>query len=353
MAEAIGLALGTIALASLFTTCVELLDYFELGRTHEYDLGVASLKLALLRARLDSWGDELNVRQIGHESEALRHVWPQEQDVISGSLLGIKNILGNAEALKDKYKLIPRKPNGISALVPGRRGLHVLNDPQSSPPERPRSHRTQFLRRSTKWAIKDKQKFDNLLKDLEFFISNLELVVNRMNMSRSNRDGNRGQPNHGRQQPDSSTRQTGEPMLLDSDDESTLFLDENEHSPEIRSQREEPPHRDGFRRAMVNGNEYIVENQENQSLLNQAITNDSARSGARSGTGTSFTVRNMRDQATAIQGPIDDRKLDKILADRQQIIFGLHGRMTEPSRSVFQGQGQRLGSSTVQSATGR
>ena len=31
-AEAAGLAVGVIALASLFNTCVELLEYFELGK---------------------------------------------------------------------------------------------------------------------------------------------------------------------------------------------------------------------------------------------------------------------------------------------------------------------------------
>src|SRR5215470_1787679 len=59
MAEPVGLILSTVGLVSLFTTCIELIDYFELSKTYEYDYEMACLKLSLLKSRLDTWGQML------------------------------------------------------------------------------------------------------------------------------------------------------------------------------------------------------------------------------------------------------------------------------------------------------
>ena len=49
MGEALGIALGTIALASLISTCVKL-DDFELGKRYEYDYSLAYLKLSFVQS---------------------------------------------------------------------------------------------------------------------------------------------------------------------------------------------------------------------------------------------------------------------------------------------------------------
>ena len=171
MAEAAGLALGIVALASLFTTCVELIDYFELSKSYEYDYMTACLKLSLLKSRLHTWGHAL---QPGADScqldEELGHQRSLEKEVIRRSLQGIADILGSAEALKDKYGLSSRKS---AVVVSGCRDPPVDRKSQRFLLSRIRGMSS--VRRTTTWAIRDKQKFDNLISDLEFFISNLEV----------------------------------------------------------------------------------------------------------------------------------------------------------------------------------
>ncbi|EXJ56819.1 hypothetical protein A1O7_07163 [Cladophialophora yegresii CBS 114405] len=180
MAEPIGLALGTVALASLFTTCIDFMEYFELSKDYKSTYNTACLKLSLLQSRLDTWGRTLGL----HDDYRTRHErsepclnWPCQGNVIESSLQGIADIFGNADILKDKYRLVPRRTTKVnhdgsksdqaSAANPkkGRRHLFAVG-----------TRRISFSRRSTTWAIRDKQRFDILIDDLDFLISNLEAV---------------------------------------------------------------------------------------------------------------------------------------------------------------------------------
>ncbi|KAJ9612393.1 hypothetical protein H2200_003990 [Cladophialophora chaetospira] len=181
MAEAIGLALGTVALASLFTTCVEFMEYFELSKTYEYDYNLACLKLALLKSRLNSWGEGTGLATLGHaehEKDELHLKGSKEGHLIESSLQGIAGIFGNAQLLKDKYQLAPRKSRGVqpSSSEP-RRNKRFLSFLSS------RNRETFTSRRSTVWAVRDKQKFDILIDDLDFLISNLEAVSTKVRPS--------------------------------------------------------------------------------------------------------------------------------------------------------------------------
>lgn len=182
MAEPAGLALGTVALASLLSTCLELIEYFELGKSYEYDYELACLKLSLLKSRLDTWGHCSGVSAAHHVEEELETHWPRERIVIHKSLQGIAGIFGNAQLLKDKYCLLPRKGRGISVgLVRSGQAPVFGHGHRRSFSDRVPS--LSFCRRSTTWAIRDKQRFDNLIADLEFLISNLEEVSSRLRLT--------------------------------------------------------------------------------------------------------------------------------------------------------------------------
>ena len=190
MAEAaVGLAFGTIALASLFSTCIDLLEFFELKKGYEDDYDLNCLKLSLLKSRLDSWGRDLRIIEVGHEASPLRDRWAQEQETVMRSLLGIKNLLGNADLLRDKYELLPNRPPAFMSLLTVRTKPRPSSDPKTETPASRKlgPRQRSFLRLSTTWAIRDKQKFDGLLSDLEFFISNLEHVIGRLAMSKQPR----------------------------------------------------------------------------------------------------------------------------------------------------------------------
>ncbi|TAQ86909.1 hypothetical protein B7494_g4754 [Chlorociboria aeruginascens] len=178
MAEAAGLALSGVAIASLFTTCIELMEYFELCKSYEYDYKMACLKLSLLKSRLDFC--RLTTQSRGNSCQRSEELWYQStpaNGVIRQSLQGIADILNNAELLKDKYCLRARQSRNRIALskrqIPTPASHH---DGEASILDRFRSVRVTFIRRSTTWAIRDKQKFDVLIDDLGFFVSNLEAV---------------------------------------------------------------------------------------------------------------------------------------------------------------------------------
>lgn len=190
MAEAVGLALGTVALASLFTTCVECLGYFELSTDYESDYNLACLKLSLLKSRLDNWGQfHLGRCADGHleyEEKRLHQKWIGEDAVIGSSLQGIVDILGDADLLRDKYRLEPRKSRsinqGLSRICQGStfesniwKIRHLIFPVRSCRPS--------LFRRSTIWAIRDRQKFQVLIDDLDFLISNLEAISTKASPS--------------------------------------------------------------------------------------------------------------------------------------------------------------------------
>jgi hypothetical protein len=184
MADASGLVIGAIAMASLFSTCIDLFDRFELGRNYAYDYEIACTKMCLLKARLSDWGVSLNLGVPGRECPALRGHWTEEQDVVGRSLLGIKEIFENASLLAEKYKLTPERPGPFKNVV-----LHRSKRVESDSPEpnSPRSTETRWshLRKRTVWAIHDKQKFDAFIENLSFLIENLEKVTKRIEMRSS------------------------------------------------------------------------------------------------------------------------------------------------------------------------
>ncbi|KAL9095172.1 MAG: hypothetical protein Q9165_002428 [Trypethelium subeluteriae] len=172
MADVAGLVIGAVALASLFSTCVELFDYFELGRNYACDYRLACTKLGLLRARLSQWGDVLNVAAPGGEHPVLRDCWPSEGEIVGRSLLGIQSILDDTTLLLEKYNVERRGHKIIKSLT--FQAKHIIRASTDSNPR--------LIRRRTIWAIHDKGKFDTLIQELSFLIENLERVIDRLRM---------------------------------------------------------------------------------------------------------------------------------------------------------------------------
>lgn len=175
MAEASGLVLGAVALASLFSTCIEMADYIRHGREYPHDYERACMKMDLLKARLATWGESLEIRQPPNRRPGLS-CWSQEHDIVQRSLLGIKDTLQSACFLADKYRLSPQNSKSTSSPKSKLILRFKTNTTIGKPP-----HLSLFWRRTT-WALHDKQKFDIFLGDLDFLIGNLEQVILRIKM---------------------------------------------------------------------------------------------------------------------------------------------------------------------------
>lgn len=179
MAEAAGLALGAVALVSLFQTAVELLEYFEAARSLASDRELTATKLSLLEARLRQWGDDLHVEHPGQEDGGLRSRWKDEGGLVTKSLKGISEILGDATQLSEKYGLHKKRRLVWHSNIPLLCPILHRADTNISLSRKP-SNISPSIRRQAVWAIKDKKRFEALISDLDFFITNLEKVSGRL-----------------------------------------------------------------------------------------------------------------------------------------------------------------------------
>ncbi|KAI4113692.1 MAG: hypothetical protein LQ338_008129 [Usnochroma carphineum] len=181
MAEAAGLAIGTIGLAGLFTACVECVDYISLGRNHGKDFEISMTKLILLKARLSAWGESLLVTQEGQETPALREHWLAEQDNVGRCLISIKTMFEDGSQLESRYGLERLSTDQSLSVIP--QGQKSKPFQQIEDKLKLRIHSRQehtSVSKKTRWAIRDKKKFDSLLADLAFFIDGLEDLSDRI-----------------------------------------------------------------------------------------------------------------------------------------------------------------------------
>ena len=350
MAEAVGLALGTVALASLFSACVELINYFELGKSYEYDYDLACLKLNLLKVRLDTCGKTLSIDDAVHKSQEFRQDWSQEQDVIIRSLLGIKNIFGNAALLKDKYRLVPHKSNRLSIFPTLRAQSSIVADHSSSRSSRlpNSSRRVSLFRRSTTWAIRDRQKFDALLSDLEFFISNLELVVSRLMMAKQPKEKDRGPVDS--DVDSEGYENTSDGVVSDKSPQDgqvgTFVWDRKSHSKEEQEESVADP-RDGGRSLSKGGRVFKIDETSGQTINIQGVQGKAEVTPIAPGQRESYIIANTKDQSYNMQGYNSDQSIQNVLKDRQALIQAMNTDKSNGSQNAgqannFSGVGQRL-----------
>jgi len=181
MAEAAGLAFGTISIASLFSTCLEALERIDLAQRHGEDYEVSLTKLLLLKARFHAWGESLCIAEPGRETGILRERWQQEQNVVGRSLISIQDIFQDSHNLERKYGLKVRAAGqDHRAIAPGT-SLSRLRQIETAlrASAQQRQDKTSVWKK-TQWAIRDKQKFDLLLSDLMFYVDNLEKLSDRL-----------------------------------------------------------------------------------------------------------------------------------------------------------------------------
>lgn len=190
MAEMAGLALSGVALAALFSTCIEFLEYFEHGKNCTKDVRLALTKLGLMKKRLYQWGTAMSIDPPGPEIRTLRDRWPTESGVISDSLLRIKDILGSTTHMCRRYSsctggLYDSEVRQAKVTICA---SDTSNSNPASPPDGSAGSETRpYRRRALKtihlkviWVIQDRKRFQELITDFEFFLNNLEKIGERL-----------------------------------------------------------------------------------------------------------------------------------------------------------------------------
>jgi hypothetical protein len=178
MAEATGLLLGTLALASLFNDCVEGYGYVEKFKSHGKDYEILSTRLDVEKAMLLQWGDRAGLLQTNDQERDSRLDDKLTAPVIEGVLNCIKLILADSEKLKSKYGLVVSINAATSAednpslVSNSRMNAHTRSYREFLKKINKNQIQTPILRK-VKWAIHDCKKFGELLDVLSFFNSRL------------------------------------------------------------------------------------------------------------------------------------------------------------------------------------
>jgi hypothetical protein len=176
--EAAGLAIGGLGLASLFQTCIDFINYFQVARNLVYDHELATTKIGLLEARLRRWGSHMQVLHPGQEDGCLRERWSEEGDIVARSLKGVAEILGNTSQLTEKYGFYKKRALTWHSLP-----LFTRRVVRKKEPVKHSIQHTISFCKQVSWAIRDKRKFDSFILELDFFVTNLEKVGRRLSDS--------------------------------------------------------------------------------------------------------------------------------------------------------------------------
>jgi len=190
MAEAAGLALGTIALAGVFKDCIDLFSYFYLCQSFERDYGVIIAKLDLQKTLLLQWADRVRLLDVNYDPR-LDH--PRTAPSVSYVLASIRGLLSESSSLQGKYGLTSEQrwqelhthgnTSADTAVVPAtvsRGRMERLSEKFKALTIRAdKAARTRPVSKFGKlrWIITDKVNFEKLVQDLSDFISGLDKLV--------------------------------------------------------------------------------------------------------------------------------------------------------------------------------
>ena len=174
--ETAGLTIGAIALASLFTECIECLDLIELARSSEKGLKTQVCKLSIIKRQFMVWGESIGLLSPDEgRDDVLDQVTGREE--IEKVLQQISILLQDAEKLKTQY--------GIELDSTDDRQSHCIEVSRSRRDTFKQNPIVEFISRlaahqrrstiitKTRWAIRDSKKFEGLVKDLDWFVTKL------------------------------------------------------------------------------------------------------------------------------------------------------------------------------------
>ena len=174
--EPAGLTIGAIALASLFTDCIECLDLIELARSSEKGLKTQVCKLSFIKRQLMVWGESIGLLSPDEgRDDVLDQV--QGRKEIEDVLQQISILLKDAEKLKTKYGVdLNGTDDGESHCIEvsrSRRDIFKRNPLVEFISRLAAHQRRSPILTKTRWAIRDSKKFESLVVDLDWFVTKL------------------------------------------------------------------------------------------------------------------------------------------------------------------------------------
>ncbi|MCJ1384321.1 hypothetical protein MMC17_007437 [Xylographa soralifera] len=181
--EVTGLAVGVVALASLFTTCVECWNYIDTARSHGHDYELLATKLEVEKTRFLIWGDTIGLLKPDNNGRDVRLESPLVEEAIKGCLTCIRSIFTDSKALSSRYGLLEKDLADVKIDSASLSSNQLLKFKASYKQFQARAkgvqQKTSFLGK-TRWAIHDRPKFGILVDDLRGFIDSLKDITDSM-----------------------------------------------------------------------------------------------------------------------------------------------------------------------------
>lgn len=175
--EPVSLTIGAVALASLFSLCVECFDLIEVGRNLGSDYDILILKLSIEKRRLMIWGEAVGVLRPDANRDPLLDD-ADTRKLVERILESIQKLFTDADGVASKYGLQKStKTQGAetSSII----GSSVCIEAFQSSAivqfhSRLVEHQSKAgLRSRTRWAIRDNKKFSAMVQNLKELIDGL------------------------------------------------------------------------------------------------------------------------------------------------------------------------------------
>ncbi|KAF2649886.1 hypothetical protein K491DRAFT_609918 [Lophiostoma macrostomum CBS 122681] len=184
MAEAAGLAIGAIALIGTFKDCIDLFAYISAARSFARDCEILNTKLDVEKTLLLQWAERV---------ELLKQPWDPRLDhsgnhaTVERILASVKRLLSEGTELQSRFGLVAASEDDDTVMaeptISEPRMQRFLKDFKQLKLDGHVSLQKLSYTKAMRWAIKDKQKFDLLIKDLSYFVSRLNTVIPEMSNS--------------------------------------------------------------------------------------------------------------------------------------------------------------------------
>ncbi|KAM0306896.1 hypothetical protein ACHAPM_001474 [Fusarium culmorum] len=194
--EAAGLAIGAVALVSLFKDCIDLYSMISAARELDEDASILNIKLGVEKMLLLQWSDRVGLLEPAKFDTTFNDITTRE--TILSILSSIKSLLSNSQALQDTYGLVKHSgltvspasdstpteqfneasENRLSRFLGDFNKFKVTHSGESIRPSRIHKAAKQF-----RWVVVHKDKFDGLINHLSYFNGALNSLAPRVSDS--------------------------------------------------------------------------------------------------------------------------------------------------------------------------
>ena len=184
MAEAAGLVLGALSLASLFSTCVDAFDQIRAAKAFGRDYQILITRYDIRKTRLLQWGEGVGLLDETRSGRDPRLDQAELQSLLENALNCIRLLLTDTEKLRFKYGLDQNDgkavgvKEGTSAVTVSQRRVSTFRTSYARFLRRIKEKQNATpLARKAQWAICGADEFRSLITDLDGLIEDLHKLV--------------------------------------------------------------------------------------------------------------------------------------------------------------------------------